>query len=178
MELMKLPRARSQQDLVDEARKTVLASSPPHPSDKEKATMTARFRKLVGELREIDEDAVRHARAIACEHNVAVFLDDPVAVLKHLRNEGGRSLTLGEMLSCYGIGSVKSKRHGKGVFLHRGTLAAGTVSQFTVTVTIGHKTKTKESGSRNDPRSREDMEMLELGAFAMELAGITYGDLI
>jgi hypothetical protein len=113
------------------------------------------------------------ARQTVADQNTAAFLANPKQGVEAL--SGSSCLTIGELLQCYGVGTVKSTRQGKGVLIGKGTLGEGTISQFKVAARIGDKGLIQECGSRNDRRSKEDMEAMVLTRLARLLASGNFG---
>jgi hypothetical protein len=118
------------------------------------------------------KDLVKARQAVAAQ-NTAAFLANPKQGVEALT--GQSCLTVGELILCYGIGTVKSTRKGKGVLIGKNTLAEGTISQFTVSARIGDKGLTEECGSRNDRRSKENMETMVITHLAHQLASGNFG---
>lgn len=101
--------------------------------------------------------------------NASLFLVDPEGVMRELEDQCTRSFSLSEMLFIYGIASVKSKRHGRGVLRHKGTDYAGTCSNWIATVQIGERTGTVDFMAYSDRHSRADGEANAALTFAREI---------
>jgi len=90
------------------------------------------------------------------ENNLKAFLEDPNGILNELNGLCGSCFTLGEILISYGIAKTTIKRQkGKGILVHKGTIAEHTMSNFLVTAKIGDETLSIEIGGSNDKNDKE-----------------------
>jgi len=147
-------------------RQSFLARITPNMTTEEKAALNSEFQAVLVS----EEHAFQKVINEIGDQNAQIFLANPKKILEQLSIEAGRTFDLGEMLLLYGIANVTLKRQGKGVFIGKGTLGEGTISQFVATVTIGTKKQTVEIGSRNDHRSKEDAKAFAACIAAKELA--------
>ena len=87
--------------------------------------------------------------------NAQAFLDNPKEVIEQIEAELPSWQKLGERILGHGITDVTLKRKGKGVLLHKGTIAESTLSNFAVTVKIGQKVYMYETSTYNDRHNKE-----------------------
>ena len=109
-------------------------------------------------------------REATMKSNTDAFLANPKAIIKELEDVKMQGYSTGEKMRMYGIGTVSSKRHGKGQKVGIGSDFPHTISQFIVTAKIGPHERIDECGSANDKYFKASMEAMVLGMLASDIA--------
>lgn len=141
----------------------------PNMTKQDKDALQAEFAAAIDQAK---KDLVKERQTIAAQ-NTQAFLANPKQGVEALT--GKSCLTVGELILCYGIGTVKSTRQGKGVLVGKNTLGEGTISQFKVAARIGDKGLIQECGCRNDRYSKEGTEAMVMTHLAHQLARGNFG---
>jgi len=128
----------------------------PNPSPEYREALNVEYRAAIKHA----EKELKKENAARVESNRALFAANPAECIVYLETRWPSSsgFRISEHLQDYGIAEATAKRTGKGVLRHKGTLAEGTISPYSITVRLLGKTFVYEVAARNSKRDRRDTE--------------------